>query len=462
MLFRRLREELVVHTANSERITSPNGGNFVPPRAALPAPLSAQLLEHLEQQRPADADNPFARWLRTRPDAPVPISANERAAGLARFWAEARVSFAYWDQVPALDWDAAFHEYLPRVMAAEDPGAYYRLMNEFAALLKDGHTFVVPPPWVAATEASPRVRLYPVEGEPVVIGGDALPNGSAILSVDGRPSRQLLAEARVPASTEHDRLCRVCAALLDGALGSAVRVEARLPGGHLRTVSLERDGSLPAPPPFERVELGQGRVLVRINTWMDDTSVRQFHAAFPDFDGVRGLILDLRQNRGGNTSHAMAVLARMIDQPVPGLLGRIPMYCAVTDGRALPRPWLTVAEPPVDPDTTRFRYPGPVAVLTSFMTYSASENFCAVFRQSGRGPLVGEPTGGSSGQPALFPLPGGGFGAVCAKLTTYHDETPFVGVGIAPDIGAPPTIAALADGRDLALERALEALRLSS
>jgi len=431
-------------------------------RAALPVALSEALLEHLEPLRPADAGNPFARWLQTRPQAPVPIAANERAAGLARFWAEARTSFAHWEKVAALDWDAAFHEYLPRVLAADDPGAYYRLMNEFAALLKDGHTYVVPPLWVAKTEASPRVRLYPVEGEPVVVGGDGLPHGSAILSVDGRPVDQLLAEARVPASTEHDRLCRVCASLLDGPLGSAVPVEARLPGGQVCAVSLERDGSQPTPPPFERLDLGQGRVLVRINTFMDETAVLQFHDAFPDFDGVRALILDLRQNRGGNTGHALAVLARMIDQPVPGLIGRIPMYCAVTDGWALPRPWLTLVEPPVEPDMTRARYDGPVAVLTSFMTYSAAENFSAVFRQSGRGPLVGESTGGSSGQPALFPLPGGGFGAVCAKLTTFPDGTPFVGVGIAPDIYAPPTVAALASGRDLALERALEALGFSA
>ncbi|HLN60578.1 MAG TPA: S41 family peptidase, partial [Symbiobacteriaceae bacterium] len=135
-----------------------------------------------------------------------------------------------------------------------------------------------------------------------------------------------------------------------------------------------------------------------------------------------------------------------------------PMYCGATDAWALPRPWLTVPEEPVQPDATRPRYSGPVAVLTSFVTYSAAENFCAVFRNSRRGPLVGDPTGGSTGQPAIFPLPGGGFGAVCAKQTTFMDGTPLVGVGIVPDIPVAPTIKALAEGRDLVLERALEAL----
>lgn len=54
-------------------------------------------------------------------------------------------------------------------------------------------------------------------------------------------------------------------------------------------------------------------------------------------------------------------------------------------------------------------------VLTSARTYSAAEDFVVAFDAMKRGTIVGEPTGGSTGQPLLFVLPGGGTGRVCTK-----------------------------------------------
>jgi len=74
------------------------------------------------------------------------LTIEERIFGLAKFWSEAKFNFVYWNKLPDLDWDKAFQDYLTLVMKAQDDAEYWRLMLRFAALLKDGHTGVTPPP----------------------------------------------------------------------------------------------------------------------------------------------------------------------------------------------------------------------------------------------------------------------------------------------------------------------------
>lgn len=76
-----------------------------------------------------------------------------------------------------------------------------------------------------------------------------------------------------------------------------------------------------------------------------------------------------------------------------------------------------------------------------------------------RGTLIGEPTGGSTGQPLMFKLPGGGSGYVCSKRDTYPDGKEFVGVGIQPQVLVHPTVRDVRAGKDTVLEAALNYLR---
>ncbi|MHB9145670.1 MAG: S41 family peptidase [Symbiobacteriia bacterium] len=423
----------------------------------IPAPLTQQFLDVAVAGQQKGWD-PMA-WFFNRPKDPQPIDEEQRVQGLAAYWAEAKVSFAFWDNVPDLDWDAAFRQFLPRVRSAREPRDYYRLLREFASLLRDGHTHVLPPLWLAATEGAPAIRLYPVEGQPVVVDGVNLPPGTAVTAVNGVAADTLVAErvAKEPGSTDHDRLQKVVSRLLDGPLGSTVEVGIRRANGEHTTVALPRTAAV-APPLVERQELGGGRVLVRINSWQEPEVVDEFHKAFPDFADIRCLVIDLRRNRGGNSGNADKVLARLIDRSAYGVTSQVPMYAGAMRSWGLPRPMLTLAADAVQPDPDRPRYLGPIAVLTGFNTYSAAENFCATFRGSARGPLVGELTGGSTGQPVLFDLPGGGVGVICAKRDTFPDGTTFVGKGIQPDVPVAPTIQGVAAGRDEVLEAALAAL----
>jgi len=86
-----------------------------------------------------------------------------------------------------------------------------------------------------------------------------------------------------------------------------------------------------------------------------------------------------------------------------------------------------------------------------------------VFDAMKRGEIVGEPTGGSTGQPLMITLPGGGSARVCTKHDRYPDGKEFVGVGIQPAVVVHPTVEDFRAGRDTVLDAALrEAQRLKS
>jgi C-terminal processing protease CtpA/Prc len=100
-------------------------------------------------------------------------------------------------------------------------------------------------------------------------------------------------------------------------------------------------------------------------------------------------------------------------------------------------------------------YRKPVVVLTSAHTYSAAEDFAVVFDAMKRGEIIGEPTGGSTGQPLQFPLPGGGAARICTKHDRYPDGKEFVGVGVQPAVLVHPTVKDFRAGRDTVLEAAI-------
>ena len=46
------------------------------------------------------------------------ISQEDRLYGLAQFWHGTKINFAFFEQVPDLDWDSLYHSNIPKVMAA--------------------------------------------------------------------------------------------------------------------------------------------------------------------------------------------------------------------------------------------------------------------------------------------------------------------------------------------------------
>lgn len=161
--------------------------------------------------------------------------------------------------------------------------------------------------------------------------------------------------------------------------------------------------------------------------------------------GVAGLIVDLRGNRGG----LMDVATDMLDRLLPaGELG----YAVYSGGRR---------------ETIGRSGAGavdlPLAVLVDGNTASAAEYFASAMRDSGGAVLVGETTFGKGIMQTTYPLGDGT--AVRLTVAKFYTAsgTEFHGIGLAPDVDAAPPEGVnrltLTDEEDPVLQAALAALK---
>lgn len=402
------------------------------------------------------------------------LSEDERIAGLSRLWAEVKYNFANFDLVPGFDWDSAYVATLPRVRATGSTLEYYRLLIGLAAGLKDGHTGVgLPKELVSDAHAIPGLSAALIEDHVIVtrvmdeeLRTQGIEPGVEILEVEGVPVRRYAAERVAPfvcASTPQDLWTRIYARdLFAGSVSRPVDLLLRSQTGDMfrrkvRRMTMEEQNKLLDPPPLEFRLLPQNVALVTLRSFVDTTTAAQFEAWFDEISKADALILDLRENGGGNSNVGFRVLASLVDKPFLSSRWRTRDYRP--SFRAWGRSEGTYGDDGREyPPSGRRFFAKPVIVLTSAQTYSAAEDFAVAFDAAKRGTIVGEPTGGSTGQPVGFRLPGGGSAWVCTKRDTYPDGKEFVGVGVQPQVLVHPQLEDFRSGRDTVLEAALEAL----
>jgi C-terminal processing protease CtpA/Prc len=410
------------------------------------------------------------------------LTEDEKIAGLVRFWTEAKYNFAWFEKLPDLDWDAKMIEYLPRVRSTKSTLEYYRVMMEFAALLKDGHTSVYPPRQLQDDFWSrPAIGTSLVEGRVLVtrvLGDEALTaagvrRGVELTAVDGLPVREYAARFVMPllaVSSEQDRERRALAYdLLVGPPNSKVRLQFRDESGttfeattaRLTDSELDKRDTRPPRGRFEFRLLDDGHIAyVALNTFAERDVVTDFEKAWPEIRKASALILDVRTNGGGNSGFGSEILGYLVAKGGPAEAARLPLYRPTYRawgrfGRG--RDWETETWSVDAPAGAG--YSGRIVLLTGPGTFSAAEDFAASFDMLKAGTIIGEPTAGSTGQPLEFSLPGGGSARVCTIQTRYADGRDFVGVGVQPKIRVTPTIADFLAGKDTVLESAEAYLR---
>jgi C-terminal processing protease CtpA/Prc len=424
-----------------------------------------ELVARMERERALETRVWGGQVLQTAYRENIPVE--EKIASLSSLWMEAKLNFAFFDQVPDLDWDAEYLSALPRVMATTSTRDLYAILREFVAKLEDGHTNVYYPNELRGeVYSSPAIRTSLVEDRVVVVeilnsAITSLVVGDEIVSIDGMPVKTYVSERVTPyvcASTPQDHNRRAYGReLLQGSRETPVVLEVLDALGERRTVTLERGRKRTTSMPHTESRMLGDIGYLAINTFSGEAPVDSLVAlAMEELRGARGLVIDIRENGGG--SSGWWVMGYLMDEyEVTNWATR--EYRAVHRAWGRSQTWLRQTGGTLGGQSESTRFDGPVVLLTSRRTFSAAEDLAAVFKWSGRGKIVGETTGGSTGQPLSVRLPGGGSAQICAKRDTYPDGSEFVGYGIHPDIDGPRTVEGVRAGRDEVLEVALEVLR---
>ena len=377
------------------------------------------------------------------------------------------VNDRYYD--PALhgvDWRGLRSTFRPLAANAPGPREFYGVLRRLLANLRDPHTRIYAADerfdWRAPQFITVGLTVREIGGELVVAGVERdseaartrIRAGDIITSIDGAPAIAIFAQ-RLGEQASATTSARVYAAakLFDGPRDSLVAVTFRSANAREQTARLRR--VLLARPPVLDVRRRGDYGIVRFNAFTPEIATAFVRKMRGDLSDARGLVLDLREN-GGGEAESMTDIASIF-LPAGTSLGRF------TDraGRIHLEPQTRAAMFSAADYIKPFR--GPVVVLASARTASAAEVFVASLRGARRGVVIGEDTCGCVlGIKRRHTLPDGGL--LDVSEVDYHasNGARLEGVGIAPDERIAPTRRDLRTGRDGALERALKILQTTT
>jgi carboxyl-terminal processing protease len=204
------------------------------------------------------------------------------------------------------------------------------------------------------------------------------------------------------------------------------------------------------PPIYPEVHTSQvGDVgIISFNIFLLQPVLEDIKRAMNSFRArqVRGLILDLRGNPGGQGAMAIPIAAQLVSQEL--VLGTIQFrdFSQTLTAR---------------PELGSRPFAGPVVIITDEGSASASEILAAGLQEAKRAMVVGDATLGAVLPSVIESLPGGAvMQFVVADFKTPKGVT-LEGRGVQPDRRVVETRAGLRSGRDPVLDAALVAIRAS-
>jgi len=402
------------------------------------------------------------------------ITLEERVSGFSRLWSEIKYNFVFTDRLKELNYDRTFEEYLPQILKEQTTEDYYKLLKKFVARLRDGHTRVwCQMRWYKTDSPdSPPITFKAIEGKAIVakfgkteeIVKSGLSVGDEITQVDGRPVREILEQDIYPyifASTKQDLDGKAYKKLLEGPRSSKAKIRIKHIDGTIKDVELTRffytTENWDIRHDFEYKELPDKISYVAINTFDSEDIVKKFLEVFDKIKKSKGIIIDTRLNDGGSTDYGYQIISHLIDKSIKGSKWKTRQYMPAFAAWGNEEKWYEGEHSTIEPAKDAFL--GPVVVLTGPGTFSAGEDFVVALHASKRATLVGEKTGGSTGQPLMIDLPKGGHAQICTKWDSYPDGREFVGIGIIPDVEIHPTQEDIVKTRDGILEKGIEVLK---
>ncbi|MCH1939732.1 S41 family peptidase [Holdemania massiliensis] len=447
------------------------------------------------------------------PKNPCSRTVEERVAVLSEIWSTAQYYYGNWIVMPDdFDWDAKYHEFLPRIIQAENDTDYVNCLREFVALLQDGHTDFVPASDLQLDSAFLPFSLVDLDGQLILDGSSRnydVPLGSELMEVEGQPAWDYIEEQfakYVPVLTEPARQSEMIKQFLKGEKGTGITLKWLTPQAETLEVQSTYEASgmqyfnqlsptlsdkklLLSASPYMVYEISEELVYVEISTFLGQSFQLYENQVIPILENYQGVILDVRNNHGGNFTNALTILQSFSDQPVPNgyyfdseFHSSLVPYGSESDpvfysGSELNRKaarmmkhqyygadadietLLEQQEPEPYPILTTAFMDKPVVVLTSQFTASSAESFAATAKLMDNFTLIGLRTYGISGNNNRVNLSDGSFYSLTVDLCFTPDKQLFWNQGVQPDIEVKMTLEDLLEEKDTVLIAAMETLQ---
>lgn len=400
----------------------------------------------------------------------------QKASIVTRFGTEVKYNFAHLDKLPC-SWDSLYMARMPQIADTPTDEAFLDSLKLLCATLRDGHTAVwcnnpAVKDWTLpffTKRFGNRVFVTDVITDNMTAAG--IKPGTEILEMDDMPVIEYGEQNVVPYFPSSTEQWSQSAAFFGGQLSNGpsdktVKVKFRNAPDSVFTLTVKRDMNWQHNPYAKRVIshkiLPDNVGYIRIPSFQQGLFNHEtFIEVFDSLENVSSLIIDLRDNGGGNSGYGDFVLRLICPDTIPTLDWSSPKYIPVLKAWGAPdEPYVEKGKPLIPfaaehPEIPRFEIP--VVLLVNSNTFSASEDFAAIFKAAKRGTIIGTPTGGSTGQPVIIDLGFGYTARVCARDEWLPDGTEFIGKGIIPDIIVEETAEIFA-GKDAVLDKALEVL----
>jgi hypothetical protein len=354
----------------------------------------------------------------------------------------------------SIEWDAIVKQFRPRFEKCASDIDHVRNVMELLATLQDSHTDVTRHAVDGKSLPSKFDGLY---GGGLFFGFDqgkfvlrgvmpghslaaSLPRGSVLVSVGGEPAWLALGRDRRRVagihgiSSDHSHFSSLANKLLPFGEKKQVDAEFLLPDGKTKKVQVDRwgpggksfdfvglflpEGLASAPGAISTTLSSKGSKKVgflKITGSMDAATVKAFHGAFDQLQGMDSLLLDCRSMGGGGDDSAWEMCGRLFPKGADNGNQR----------RIAP--------------SGSWQFDGPVVMLQDETEVSSAETFTWALSETRRVVSVGRPTGGWGIIPKGFSLPSRladfrlGVNDRATPIRGVHTE----GIGWPPDVLVP-------------------------
>jgi carboxyl-terminal processing protease len=380
-----------------------------------------------------------------------------------RLWSTVDQNF-YDPRFHGVDWAGVGERYRSRLKDVDTDAEFRTLAATMLKELRSSHLEIRAPSALVSGGARPAVQVRELGGLRLVTSVAA---ASHAQTVGLRPGDALLSpDSAIP-----------------GPLGSTAQLKVSDCEGRERTLSVRRERAFwPLPRPsfqWSTVTTGPGRKIGYLRAdRFDDGADALADQAMSDLADTSALVIDVRNNSGGNMSAmrlasyfsegerpSVALLAR----PYLQALGRPVIKADLDAAHKARRTYTTEAVFGAvaagkggtvfySEDLGAKRYTKPVVVLIGPETGSAAEGFGWYMRMQTQARLVGQPSAGALLSGQTFPLADGWSVVVPVSGIWSPDGQNFGDQAVQPHLPVTWTRADLCRGRDPDMAKALEVL----